>query len=180
VEDEFRYSRSLATGAMDRMLLEAAWNRHSYDEMSRLTHGTLSPEQCAQRVQTMLTSHDWATYFQQKLLFMEELNALKAEVWKWAKSGDDKAVGNLIKILGMIQRQLEHDNLDIEAAAQRITDGNAAIMLAAFERALNSMAESIAAKYGDTMIEGEVVELALEALPAAVEYVEARREQVEY
>lgn len=157
---------------IDEKILQLAGN-HSPEEISAALGGTVSPAKVASHLQVLLKQKDWLTVQQQEQLLMHRLQRILAQLEDQYLTLDSaKVILQYLKAIG--------DRWDKRAAATQINleslYGNQARLMAqaiqlAFERALFELQ-----KLHPEVDESEVRLVLGEALPRAIEVIEARNE----
>lgn len=171
-----KYDRGLANGPLDRKLLRAASDGLSPKEMSSAVGGTVPPEAAAQRVRDLLESRNWLTVMEQEQLLLEELNDILARMRQWVDAGSINHIKATMQAIKLKTDMLQKNKMTPEEAANIIRDGQARIMLSAIQAAMMASVDELSRRYPQ-ILESEVREVFMLALPGAVDAVERRIEQ---
>lgn len=109
--------------------------------------GTLTPEEVAERITTLLKDDDWLSIRQQELLLLHEVNDLKDLALERLENTDDRNFAGMVNavkgLMKMIQETLESRKRTVQIDVDRITEANARKFGQAFDVALRHLVDGL-------------------------------------
>lgn len=170
-----KYDPSKGLGPLDRILLRGASANKSWNEISELTNGVISPALAATRVHDILDSRDDLTQAQKKLLLVDDIMAVKDVLYQKAVEFKNlEAAKPLISVLTLLDKQLSADKIDLSKQIDAITRGHARIMLEAIKIALERTFMELERRHPEIDWRDELNEIFINVMPTAVHEIEAR------